>query len=131
MGRFLHRKSWRIWRIICQNFLANIHKYIKNIFGICTDCNLFTKFFLANSSYLYGLPKFSHVQYLYLYLNTSKNTCILLKYFSQNNAMYLYLYFTKCQSTCTLLKYFHMYFTSCLCPTQMYVSYFSRIHGDP
>ena len=50
----------------------------------------------------------------YLYLNTSKSTCILLKYFSQNNTMYLYLYFTKCQSICTLLKYFHMYFAPCL-----------------
>ena len=63
-------------------------------------------------------PKFSHARYLYLYLylylNTSKSTCILLKYFSQNNAMYLYLYFTKCQSTCTLIKYFHMYFAPCL-----------------
>ena len=49
--------------------------------------------------------------YLYLYLSTFKRTCILLKYFSKNNAIYLYLYFNKCESTCTLLKYFHMYFT--------------------
>ena len=52
--------------------------------------------------------------YLYLYLSTFKSTCILLKYFSKNNAMYLYLYFNKCESTCTLLKYFHMYFAPCL-----------------
>ena len=70
---------------------------------------------------MYGLPKFSHVQYLYL--NTSKSTCILLKYFSQNNATYLYLYFTKCQSTCTLIKYFHMYFAPCLLTMHVYVRY--------
>ena len=34
-------------------FLANIHRYMKNVYGICTDCCLFTKFFLANS---YLLP---------------------------------------------------------------------------
>ena len=37
-------------------FLANIHRYTKNVFGICTDCSLFAKFFLTNSFYLYGLP---------------------------------------------------------------------------
>ena len=52
--------------------------------------------------------------YLYLYLSTFKSTCILLKYFSKNNATYLYLYFHKYESTCTLLKYFHMYFAPCL-----------------
>ena len=30
-----------------------------NVFGICTDWGLFTKFFLTNTFYLYGLPKFS------------------------------------------------------------------------
>ena len=98
--------------LFAKIFLAIIHRCTKNVFGICTHCNLFANFFLANTSYLYGSPKFSHVWYLYLYLNTSKSTCILLKYFSQNNAMYLY--FNKCQSTCTLLKYFHMYFAPCL-----------------
>ena len=79
----------------------------------------------------FPLSKFSHVRYLYLYLylNTSKSTCILLKYFSQNNAMYLYLYFNKCQSTCTLLKYFHMYFTPCLpCTLTIFIStYFTTV----
>ena len=28
-------------------FLANIHRYTENIYGICTDCCLFTKFFLT------------------------------------------------------------------------------------
>ena len=99
--------------LFAKIFIAIIHRYTENVFSICTNCNLFANFFLANTSYLYGLPKFSHVQNLYLYLNTSKSTCILLiKYFSQYIAMYLY--FNKWQSTCTLLKYFHMYFASCL-----------------
>ena len=63
--------------------------------------------------------------YLYLYLSTFKSTCILLKYFSKNNAMYLYLYFNKCKSTCTLLKYFHMYFTPCLMHTHTYTFTYS------
>ena len=41
----------------------------KNVFDVCTDCSLFTKTFLTNSCYLYGLPKFplpyiSHVLYV-------------------------------------------------------------------
>ena len=41
-------------------FLTNIHRYMEKLYcGICTDCSLFTKFFLANSFYLYGSPKFS------------------------------------------------------------------------
>ena len=105
--------------LFAKIFLAIIHRYTESVFDICTHCNLFANFFLANTSYLYGspkfpLPKFSLVLYLYLYLNTSKSACILLKYFSQNNAKYLYLYFNKYQSTCTLLKYFYMYFAPCL-----------------
>ena len=34
-------------------FLANIHRYTKKVFGICTECSLFTKSF-----YLHDLPKF-------------------------------------------------------------------------
>ena len=104
--------------LFAKIFLVIIHRYTENVFGIFTHCNLF-----ANSSPIlltcmvhqnFPLPKFSRVRYLYLYLNTFKSTCILLNYFSQNNAVYLYLYFNKCQSTCTLLKYFHMYFAPCL-----------------
>ena len=47
------------YELFAKSFLANIHKYTKNAFGICIDCNLFAKFFLANSSYLYGLSKLS------------------------------------------------------------------------
>ena len=50
--------------LFAKIFLANIHRYTKNVFGICTDCNLFAKFFLANSSYLYGLPNFPHQNFL-------------------------------------------------------------------
>ena len=45
-------------------FLTKIHKYTENVFGIFTDCSLFTKFFLTNSFHLYGLPIFSHVPYV-------------------------------------------------------------------
>ena len=41
--------------LFAKIFLPNIHRYTENVFGICTDCNLFAKFFLSNSSYLYGL----------------------------------------------------------------------------
>ena len=33
--------------LFAKNFLANIHRYTKNVFGICTDFSLFTKFFLT------------------------------------------------------------------------------------
>ena len=42
---------------------ANIHRYTETVFGICTNCCLFAKFFLANSFYLYGSPKFSPTKY--------------------------------------------------------------------
>ena len=44
-------------------FHAIIHRYTENVYGICTGCFLFPKFFLANSFYLYGLPKFSPTIY--------------------------------------------------------------------
>ena len=101
--------------LFAKIFLAIIHRYTENVFGICPHCNLFANFSLTNTSYLYGSPKFPHVQYLYL--NTSKSTCILLKYFSQNIAVYLYLYFTKCQSTCTSLnvKVLVLYLSTFIC----------------
>ena len=34
-------------------FLTNIHRYTKNVYGICTGGSLFTKLFLTNSFYLY------------------------------------------------------------------------------
>ena len=48
--------------LFAKIFFANIHRYAKNIFGVCT-CSLFTKFFLANSFYPYGLPKFSPAKF--------------------------------------------------------------------
>ena len=44
--------------LFAKNFLTNIHRYTKNVFGIYIDYSLFTKFFLANRFYLYGSPKF-------------------------------------------------------------------------
>ena len=43
-------------------FFANNCRYTENVFGICIDCSLFAKFFLANNFNLYGLPKFSHAK---------------------------------------------------------------------
>ena len=37
-------------------FFANLHRYTKNLFTLCTDYSLFTKFFAFT---LYCLPKFS------------------------------------------------------------------------
>ena len=49
--------------LLAKIFFTNIHRYTENVFDIilCTDCSLFTKFFLANSFffYLYGSPKSS------------------------------------------------------------------------
>ena len=50
-------------------FPTNIHRYTKNVFGVCTDCSLFAKFFHANSFYLYSLPKFSSATRVW-YLHT-------------------------------------------------------------
>ena len=36
--------------------LTNMHGYIESVFGICTDCSLFAKIFLANSFYAFNLP---------------------------------------------------------------------------
>ena len=47
-------------KLFAKISLANIHRYIINVFGISTDCSLFAKFFSPKAfSYLYGLPKFS------------------------------------------------------------------------
>ena len=48
--------------LFAKIFLVNIHRYTENVLGICTDCRLFAKIFLANSFYLYGSPRFSHVR---------------------------------------------------------------------
>ena len=50
-------------KLFTKMFIVNIHRYTNNVFGICTDdCNLFAKFFLANSFYLYGSPVHSILQ---------------------------------------------------------------------
>ena len=53
-------------QLFAKIFLTNSHRYTDNVFGICTDCSLFAKFFLA----LLPVPKFSHVRYI-------ANTCSL------------------------------------------------------
>ena len=32
-------------------FLANVHRYTENVFGMCTDSSLFIKIFLANTAF--------------------------------------------------------------------------------
>ena len=67
--------SWeRIVSFFAKIFLANIHTH-QNLFGICTDFSLFVKFFLINSFYLYGSPKFpppniSHVRYIAIFITS-------------------------------------------------------------
>ena len=48
--------------LFAKIFLANIHRYTENVFGMCTDCSLFAKFSLANTFYLYDLPEFYPVK---------------------------------------------------------------------
>ena len=50
--------------LFAKTFLAIIHRYTENVSGICTHCNLFTNFFLTNTSYLYGSPKIFPVKIL-------------------------------------------------------------------
>ena len=50
-------------KLFAKILLANIHRYTENVYGICSDCSLFTKFFLVNNFYLYGSPKFSPAKY--------------------------------------------------------------------
>ena len=45
-------------KLFAKILLANIPRYTENAFCICTDCSLFTKFFLANNFYLNHPPKF-------------------------------------------------------------------------
>ena len=84
-GKFGWRKIGE--SLFAKIFLAKVQKYTENVFGICTDCSLFAKFFLANSLYLYGLPKFplpefSITVYMYIidfqyqYIHTLKH-CVL------------------------------------------------------
>ena len=49
--------------LFAKIFLTDIHRYTENVFGIYTDCSLFAKLFLANSVYLYGLPKIYPTKY--------------------------------------------------------------------
>ena len=58
-------KSWTI----CQKFPHQYSDTLKTYLAYTyTDCSPFTKFFLANGFYLYGLPTFSRVRYVFLLL---------------------------------------------------------------
>ena len=57
------RGKWRIWQIVSYLSKFSSPIFTETLNGIYTDCSLFTKFFLTNSFYLYGLPKFSPTKY--------------------------------------------------------------------
>ena len=73
----VHRKYLGKKSVNCELFakiFADIHRYIENVFGICTDCSLFAKFFLTNSFYLYGSP----CQVFPVYSISSGEQCVVL-----------------------------------------------------
>ena len=41
--------------LFAKIFLANIHSYTENVYGICTDCCLYTKFFPYQIFPAYGM----------------------------------------------------------------------------
>ena len=47
MGKFWGGKLANLVNreVFVKIFLTNIHRYTENVFGICTDCSLFTNFF--------------------------------------------------------------------------------------
>ena len=49
LGKILVGEKSANRELFAKIFLTNIHRYTENVFGICTDCSLFTKFFLTNS----------------------------------------------------------------------------------
>ena len=72
--------GWQIWQIMnCSpNFLANIHRYTENVFGICIICSLFNKFFL------YCSPKFSPTKYFPCMVIAFWMICSFAKFFPPN-----------------------------------------------
>ena len=83
-------------RAICQNFPRQYSQIHRNVYGIHTDCCLFAKFFLANSFYLHGLPKFplpniSCVTYIKMpsvVLYTKWNYIVFLLFVHFDNSVY-------------------------------------------
>ena len=85
----VHRKTmvgqnWQIWRIVSHSPKLSSQIFTntrKTYYGIGTDCSLFTKFFLANSFYLHGLPKFSATKYfsctVHTYMDTGGNFSVV------------------------------------------------------
>ena len=57
-------------------FLTNIHRYIENVFGMCTD---FSTNFFANSFYLYGSPKLFPCTVVYALLHCTHSILKRLK----------------------------------------------------
>ena len=101
--------------------------YTENVFGICTDCSLFAKFFLANSFYLNGWPKFSRVptvlvlvlkyflKVLAFYLSTSPKTMACTCTCTSTNVKVLVLYLSTFK--CTLPHAWYI----CVCTYKLYI----------
>ena len=71
-------------------FSSPVFRYTENVFGICTDCSLFVKFFLTNNFYLYGLSKFSPTKIfpctVYIFI------CTYVYKICMHTCMYLHMY---------------------------------------
>ena len=73
-GNIWQRKNWQIMSyIFAKIFLTNIHRCTENVFGICTDCSLFTKFslpiaFIFMACQIFPLANISHIRYMW-YIN--------------------------------------------------------------
>ena len=63
-GKTLAGEKLANCELLANSFLTNIHRYTKNVFSIHTDFSSFTKFFLANGFFLYGLPTAKCVWYV-------------------------------------------------------------------
>ena len=50
-GKILAGEKLLNHELFTKIFLINIHRYTKNVFGICTDCSLLAKFFFANIAF--------------------------------------------------------------------------------
>ena len=58
-------------------FLANIHRYTENVFGLCTDCSLFAKFFLTDSFFLPVWPTKNFACHIFpMYVLPSYSVCV-------------------------------------------------------
>ena len=81
---YSHVYTYHIWEIFgrgrSRQIVSHSPKFSSpiftgNVYGICTDCCLFANFFLANSFYHHGSPKFSPTKYFLCTVCMSIHTC--------------------------------------------------------